>query len=429
MKLPSWWAVAGLAYPAWRLLQEAGFESFMVQDHWVVQAITRYLYEVGTPVMFGSKAYGGRLLGQSQDSVAEAWEGLGPYERCFILPSGVPVWAVRESKTESHGAIGVATVVKYLRFTLDPDALITSALLHYEDKQREESVTAYEYCTVSGTGHTQHQVSEGVVVSAHDITDGRKVLWQPDRRKPPVRLELEDLPMTVAQENVVSEVQRWHGAREWYQARKIPWRRGYMLYGSPGTGKTTFVQAIARHLGVRMVSFDLATFGNVQFPKVWRTWTQGGQPQVVLLEDLDAVFNGRENITGGTAFEQEEGSGSHWSSGLSWDCLLSVLDGVEVSEGVLLFVTTNRPERLDGSLATVKEGKAEVRPGRIDKAVCFAALDDKGIFQVAERLLQDRDKAERVTRRIKMEATVADVQEACVHEALTEFWTTKKGTG
>uniref|UniRef100_A0A6B2LQT6 ATPase AAA-type core domain-containing protein n=1 Tax=Arcella intermedia TaxID=1963864 RepID=A0A6B2LQT6_9EUKA len=36
---------------------------------------------------------------------------------------------------------------------------------------------------------------------------------------------------------------------DWYSTRGIPYRRGYLLYGPPGCGKSSFVQALAGHLG------------------------------------------------------------------------------------------------------------------------------------------------------------------------------------
>eukprot|EP01124_Arcella_intermedia_P000886 TRINITY_DN1046_c0_g1_i1.p2 TRINITY_DN1046_c0_g1~~TRINITY_DN1046_c0_g1_i1.p2 ORF type:complete len:135 (+),score=17.48 TRINITY_DN1046_c0_g1_i1:480-884(+) len=32
---------------------------------------------------------------------------------------------------------------------------------------------------------------------------------------------------------------------DWYSTRGIPYRRGYLLYGPPGCGKSSFVQALA----------------------------------------------------------------------------------------------------------------------------------------------------------------------------------------
>lgn len=39
---------------------------------------------------------------------------------------------------------------------------------------------------------------------------------------------------------LVEDIQKFQQAAEWYREKGVPYRRGYLLFGPPGTGKTSF---------------------------------------------------------------------------------------------------------------------------------------------------------------------------------------------
>ena len=74
---------------------------------------------------------------------------------------------------------------------------------------------------------------------------------------------------------------------------------------------------------------------------------------LILLEDIDAIFQGRE------AVNKKDNNGRHRKcSGPSFSGLLNALDGVRSQEGRILIMTTNHKEKLDAAL---------LRPGRADR--------------------------------------------------------------
>ena len=100
---------------------------------------------------------------------------------------------------------------------------------------------------------------------------------------------------------------------------------------------------------------------------------------MIVLEDIDGVFRGRENIA--------KTGGMMSSGGLTYDALLNCIDGVERADGVLLVVTTNHPDTVDPAM---------MRAGRVDRVVTFESLDLPRRIQLARRILGDGEDAERI---------------------------------
>ncbi|PCH36454.1 nucleoside triphosphate hydrolase protein [Wolfiporia cocos MD-104 SS10] len=174
-------------------------------------------------------------------------------------------------------------------------------------------------------------------------------------------------------------------SEDWYAERGIPFRRGYLLYGVPGSGKTSLIHSLAGELGLDIYVVSLSSKG---MSDNTLSSLMGNVPSrcILLLEDLDAAFtrgvSRDENSTGAptsssssstsTAKNKDE---SNDGSTLSLSGLLNSLDGVAAAEGRLLFATTNHIERLDPALS---------RPGRMDVWVNFkhaTKWQAEGIFK------------------------------------------------
>jgi len=72
--------------------------------------------------------------------------------------------------------------------------------------------------------------------------------WRPfghPRRKRPINSVV--LAEGVSDE-LVADIQEWRESAAWYHDRGIPYRRGYLLHGPPGCGKTSFILSLAGHL-------------------------------------------------------------------------------------------------------------------------------------------------------------------------------------
>lgn len=171
--------------------------------------------------------------------------------------------------------------------------------------------------------------------------------------------------------------------RRWYSNHGIPYRRGYLFSGAPGTGKTSLTSALAGIFGLDIYVLSLLD-PNMNESQLMRLMSEVPSRCIVLLEDVDAAGLSRPeseprqrlnrknkvnqsaeaevlNAIQGTAGGNHSTSSSA-SSTVSLSGLLNAIDGVSSQEGRILIMTTNSPESLD---------KALVRPGRVDLHIRF----------------------------------------------------------
>lgn len=62
-------------------------------------------------------------------------------------------------------------------------------------------------------------------------------------------------------EKILEDIEEWIESSSWYYNRGIPYRRGYLLHGPPGSGKSSFIFALAGHLGLNICILNLAERG------------------------------------------------------------------------------------------------------------------------------------------------------------------------
>jgi len=135
--------------------------------------------------------------------------------------------------------------------------------------------------------------------------------------------------------------------RVFYAKHGIPYHRCYLLHGEPGTGKTSFMYALAGYLerNLCFIQMDKAMTDDT-FRNAMSRLPQG---PLLVLEDVDALFT-----------HHRETEAQH--SSLSFSGFLNCLDGIGAPDDVVICMTTNHPDRLD---------PAVLRPGRIDIKVNF----------------------------------------------------------
>lgn len=192
-------------------------------------------------------------------------------------------------------------------------------------------------------------------------------------------------------DSIVKDVMDFLGSGKWYFDRGIPYRRGYLLYGPPGSGKTSFIQALAGSLDYNICILNLSE-ANLTDDRLNHLMNNIPQRSILLLEDIDAAFNQRE---------QSKDQGFH--SGVTFSGLLNAIDGVASAEEMITFMTTNHPEKLDPAI---------LRPGRIDYKVL---IDNASEYQMKKMFLrfyegEDAKCEEFIARMKQLHSSVSTAQ-------------------
>lgn len=184
--------------------------------------------------------------------------------------------------------------------------------------------------------------------------------WQNPINRLPRSLDSVVLPPGVS-ERILNDASTFLASRERYCSFGIPWHRGYLLHGVPGSGKTSLVTALAGVLRLNLYLLILSGIG-MDDDRISALFAAVRPGSIILLEDADCTFPDRRQTD---------------SRGITLSGLLNCLDGLQSREGCLVFMTTNHPEQLDSAL---------LRPGRVDVQIEFGLATEDQILTLRERL-------------------------------------------
>ncbi|XLS75875.1 hypothetical protein HN51_032740, partial [Arachis hypogaea] len=207
-------------------------------------------------------------------------------------------------------------------------------------------------------------------------------------------------------EEIIKDLEKFKGGKEYYAKIGKAWKRGYLLYGPPGTGKSTMIAAMANFMNYDLYDLELtAVKDNTELRKLL---IETPSKSIIVIEDIDCSLD----LTGQRKkkkekeededqkdpmkrAQEEENKGSK----VTLSGLLNFIDGIWSAcggERIIIF-TTNFIDKLDPAL---------IRRGRMDKHIelsyCgfeafkvlaknYLDVESHGLFPVIERKLVETD--------------------------------------
>lgn len=148
---------------------------------------------------------------------------------------------------------------------------------------------------------------------------------------------------------------------EQYYHKKLGrvWKRSYLLHGPSGTGKSSFIAAVANYLSFDVYDVDLSRISDDSDLKM--LLIQVPSKSIVVIEDLDRCVSEESNV--------------------SLAGVLNFMDGIVNSccgDAKIMVFTVNSKEKVD---------RAMLRPGRIDVHIHFPLCDFNSFKSLANSYL------------------------------------------
>ncbi|CAK7324244.1 unnamed protein product [Dovyalis caffra] len=158
---------------------------------------------------------------------------------------------------------------------------------------------------------------------------------------------------------VKADLELFLKSKQYYHRLGHVWKRSYLLYGASGTGKSTFIAAMARFLNFDVYDIDISKVSDDSDLKMLLLQTTS--QSMIVIEDLDRFLTEK-------------------SRDVSLSGVLNFMDGIVSccgEERVMVF-TMNCKDQID---------QAVLRPGRVDVHIQFPLCDFPAFKSLASSYL------------------------------------------
>lgn len=302
--------------------------------------------------------------------------GCGSAERNAVLPA----WRPNKVTLTIDGELQVIRPRSVFRGTVPETGTQFMLVVQMADRR------SYGQSPLDSVGLIYHEQDEAAVVSLvrqllRESTPfkGRVVLINRDLRT--VRSRVSDRSWTdiIPHEHARRELDFIAASirnRDMLKTEGLSIRRGLLLSGPPGDGKSTAIECFVNDIAGEATILIVEAVEHIR--AVYHL-AQTLAPAVVILEDLDLMTKNRQNPYAGANKDDVTGE------------LLQVLSGGSAYEDIITIATTNHPEAIDEALAK--------RAGRFDAHIRMGYPSDDDKLRILELYLDRFGVTDELTRR------------------------------
>lgn len=211
------------------------------------------------------------------------------------------------------------------------------AALFHKGNQHEDEISFFVICSeksYEGYIKLRNEFDEWVlerdrsnlhirVVEGDDLPYTKDHTWEDLFLPEDIKLEIKGL------------VENFLSSKDFYLQNRIPWKRGILLYGKPGNGKTSIIRTIMSAYNFKPVT--IAAGANDESVREAFTYAEEQSPALLYFEDLDSLLEKNVDISS----------------------FLNLMDGISAKNGLLVLATANNVKKLAANITD--------RPSRFDR--------------------------------------------------------------
>lgn len=177
-------------------------------------------------------------------------------------------------------------------------------------------------------------------------------------------------------EKINEHIAKFIDSKNFFEERQLNYKTGILLYGEPGTGKSTIAKVIAATYNRSIISVNMAAVDKIDFGTLAMLINNDvGYQYIVLLEDIDTLYNlNRETSEANTVNINVNHTTSENEKKVI-NKLLQFLDSNQSPNNVIFVATTNHVDKLDPAI---------LREGRFDLKVEVRGLNKSDAIKFVE---------------------------------------------
>lgn len=168
---------------------------------------------------------------------------------------------------------------------------------------------------------------------------------------------------TENKEELLEAIDIWKKTEDFYRERGIPYKLGILLYGEPGTGKSSLIHAVASELNKDVIVLTAGAILNGKLSRYNTVYCDTAP--VIVIEEIDTIVSSRQ---------QDKELSENQKSILSE--LLNFLDGPSSPDSCVIIATTNHIEKLDPAIIRSGRFDIKIQMGKISRDLAIQMCKD-----------------------------------------------------